>query len=75
MVKVKVVGCKELSVLRNYKANGNDTENVIKKLNEGEVVEIDTSNVYWSWDDKPYYKIDLGYNNVGYVRTNALKVV
>lgn len=75
MTNLKVFGCKELSVLKDYKANINDQEQVIKTLKEGEVVSIDTSKTYWSLDDRQYYGIDLGYGKTGYVRVNALKVV
>lgn len=75
MTNMKVFGCKELSVLKDYKANINDQESIIKTLKEGEVVSIDTSSTYWSLDDRQYYKIDLGYGVIGYVRTDALKVV
>lgn len=75
MAKCKVFGCKELSVLKDYRANINDPEQIIKKLNEGEVVDVDTSHTYWSMDDRQYYKLDLGYGTIGYVRTGGLKVV
>lgn len=75
MTKAKVFGCKELSVLKDYKANINDMENVIKILNEGEVVVIDTSRTYWSLDDRQYYEVDLGYGNVGYVRVGGVKII
>lgn len=75
MTKLKVFGCKELSVLSDYRRSPKDQETVLKKLNEGEVVSIDTSKTYWSMDDKQYYKLDLGYGNVGYVNTNGFKVV
>lgn len=75
MAKCKVVGCKELSILKDYRANINDPEQVIKKINVGEVVDVDTSHTYWSMDDRQYYKLDLGYGAIGYVRTKGLKVV
>lgn len=75
MTKVKVFGCKELSVLKDYKANVNDGENVIKYLKENEVVEIDTSRTYWSLDDRQYYKIELDSGLAGYVIVSALRLV
>ena len=75
MANLKVFGCKELSVLSDFKANLGDTVTIIKVLKEGEVVSIDTSRTYWSYDDKQYYEVDLGYGRVGYVRTDALRVV
>lgn len=75
MPKLKVFGCKELSVLKDFRANIKDTESIIKTLKEGEVVSLDTSRTYWSLDDKQYYKLDLGYGVVGYVNVGGLKVV
>lgn len=75
MAKMRVFGCKELSVLKDYKANVNDDENVIKRFDEGEVVEIDTSRIYWSCDDRQYYKINLPDGRDGYVIVGALRMV
>ena len=75
MTKCKVFGCKELSVLKDISYNPNDETSVLKTLKLNDVVEVDTSHVYWSWDDKAYYKIDLGYDRIGYVNTEGLKAI
>ena len=75
MTNLKVFGCKELSVLKDYKANVNDQEQVIKTLKDGEVVSIDTSKTYWSLDDRQYYKINLPDGRDGYVIVGALRMV
>lgn len=75
MTKMKVFGCKELSVLKDFRNSPKTQKNVIKTLNEGDVVSLNTLNKYWSWDDRAYYEVDLGYGNVGYAAADALMEV
>lgn len=73
MTKATIVNCHEASIRRDV--NDPDTlSDTIATLKEGDTILIDTSRVYWSWNDKQYYKCSYGMNeDEGYILTSLVR--
>lgn len=49
---------------------------VVSILEAGTEINVDKSTVYWSWNDKQYYKCNWGFDKgEGYIRTSLVEEV
>ena len=75
MTKCVITNCHEASIIKDPTDTDYDEE-VIGTLKAGDTILVDTSRVFWSWDDKQYYKCDYGYEkDFGYINTGLVKAV
>lgn len=72
MTRMKIVNCHQASIVRDPC----DTElmnEIVATLEAGTEISVDTTTVYWSWNDKTYYKCKWGYKEgEGYIRTELV---
>jgi hypothetical protein len=49
---------------------------VVDTLEAGTEINVDKSTIYWSWNDKTYYKCKWGFKDEeGYIRTSLVEEV
>jgi hypothetical protein len=49
---------------------------VVGILEKGTEINVDKSTIYWSWNDKQYYKCNWGFDEgEGYIRTSLVEEV
>jgi len=72
---MKIVNCHQASIVRDPC----DTElmnEVIATLDAGTELDVEDTCVYWSWNDKTYYKCKWGYKeDEGYIHTGLVEVI
>lgn len=72
MTRMKIVNCHQASIVRDPC----DTElmnEIVATLEVGTEISVDTTIIYWSWNDKTYYKCKWGYKEgEGYIRTELV---
>lgn len=75
LTKMVVYNCKEAAIQKD--PTDPDLLDVeIGEVKAGTEIMVDTSRIYWSWNDKQYYKCDFGPNpEEGYISTGVVKVV
>lgn len=75
MKRMKIVNCHQASIVRDPC----DTElmnEVIATLDAGTELDVEDTCVYWSWNDKTYYKCKWGYKeDEGYIHTGLVEVI
>lgn len=75
MEKMVVYNCKEAGIQKDP-TDPDLLDQIIGEVKAGDTVLVDTSRVYWSWDDRQYYKCVYGTNpEEGYIFTGVVKVV
>lgn len=62
MKKAKVINCHQLSIRRNVTVP-EEYSDIIATIPAGKTVIIDDSTVYYSWNDRKYYKVKYGMNS------------
>ena len=76
MIRVKLFGCKSLSLIKECWVP-DDEKVVVRTISPDETIEIDTAKVYWDQLSQPnhtYYKAKVG-SDEGYVRTSYIKPI
>lgn len=73
--KCKVVNCHELSVVKDIFCPEKDESNIVERHKAGDILNVDTSRVYWDSYDRQYYKVDIGRNFDTFVTTGGVRVV
>lgn len=75
MQKMVVYNCHEASIQRDP-TNPETLDLILGTVKAGSTINVDTSRVFWSWDDRQFYKCDYGTNpEEGYISTSVVKVV
>lgn len=75
MEKMVVYNCKTASIQKDP-TDPDTLDMSIGEVKAGDTIRVDTSRVYWSWDDRQYYKCDYGSNpEEGFISANVVKVV
>lgn len=75
MIKCVITNCHEATIIKDPTIP--EYQKIpIGTLKLGDEIWVDTSKVFWSWDDDQYYKVDYGMNpEEGYINTSLVKVV
>lgn len=75
MTRCKIVNCHQATIVKDP----SDTElmnEVVDILERGTEINVDKSTIYWSWNDKQYYKCKWRFNEgEGYIRTSLVEEV
>lgn len=75
MKKAKIINCHQLSIRRNVN-DPDELEETIATLPAGKTVLVNDSEIYWSWKDRAYYKVNYGMNkDEGYATVECLEVL
>lgn len=73
MTKAKVAHCHEASIVRDV-TDPDLINEVLSTLKVGSAILIDTARVYWSWNDKQYYKCNYGGTEEGFINVGLVEV-
>lgn len=73
MSKAKIVNCKRLGIRRDPCCTRH-MEEILITVPAGETLDVDTSNIYYSWNDKSFYKVTYG-SYTGYALVDCLELV
>lgn len=77
--KFLVTGCRKLSIRKDpdidvekEDSNVEDSEEIVTEVDKGEILEADTSKVYYNWKGRSFYKVWTKYGIEGYAAVDAL---
>lgn len=66
-----VYNCKKLGIRKDPTIT-EIAEEVVSELSPGDPIDVDYNRIYWSWDDKQFYKVSIG-SIEGYAITSCVK--
>lgn len=66
-----VYNCKKLGIRKDPTIT-EIAEEVVAELSPGDPIDVDYNRIYWSWDDKQFYKVSIG-STEGYAITSCVK--
>ena len=73
--KAVITNCRTCGIRRDP-FNPDLLEEVIAELPRGKTVLVDDSEIFYSWDDKTYYKVNYGLKKEeGYINTGCVEVM
>ena len=73
MKRAKIVNTKKASIRKDV-SDPNDDKDNIGTLSKGDIVSIDSDNIYYDWTGKEFYKCESNFGE-GFIRCELVELI